>query len=642
MTRTRHTYLSAALLMAAVLALAQLWAVPAAFGQAEPLEVRGLEIDQALLDQPWVDPIEEFELKSEPLAPIPDVDFGELSASSVFETGVENLPVREEADVDEEREQHLRAAQAVATGELARATVDADIALSEARIDAAGDEIAAARNEIGRIEQEITSAEGEMREIFVADRAEIDEQERLNSEVRVLNSAIVEVALQAFTGENMELETLLTDPDNTEVIERRVITNEVREFQREDIADLEALIRSSELVRAELAADLAPIEAANLVRANAIADLNTEIDALANERSELRDEILQLRDRGDELDDIIERTVAYTEVTGAKYRVAYHQRLDSFVEGTDIPLVALNAYVRASNTLAVEDPGCGIHWSQIAGIARIESIHGYFGDSTLDVNGQTTEDILGIPLDGRILSGQTTGPVPDATGRTQETNGLVRLARITDTDNGRLDGDREFDRAVGPMQFIPTTWSLYESDGNDDGRSDPQNIYDAALATANYLCDSAGSMLTTAGEQRGYFAYNHDLAYSANVTRAGRGYHQRLDVVPESAAFARFALLPTPEEIATAEAAAKQAAEDAARAEAIAACTTLGGAWTDVDGSPDGADGAAENVAADAGDVPQVAGECVVPEGIDDPPGDTGAPDGPLPFDETPAAGDNG
>ena len=55
-------------------------------------------------------------------------------------------------------------------------------------------------------------------------------------------------------------------------------------------------------------------------------------------------------------------------------------------------------------------------------------------------------------------------------------------AAITDTDRGRYDGDTRWDRAVGPMQFIPSTWASWGRDGNGDGTLDPENIFDAALA----------------------------------------------------------------------------------------------------------------------------------------------------------------
>ena len=46
--------------------------------------------------------------------------------------------------------------------------------------------------------------------------------------------------------------------------------------------------------------------------------------------------------------------------------------------------------------------------------------------------------------------------------------------------------------AVGPLQFIPGTWRAWASDGNQDGRTDPQNLYDASLAAARKLCADAG------------------------------------------------------------------------------------------------------------------------------------------------------
>lgn len=62
------------------------------------------------------------------------------------------------------------------------------------------------------------------------------------------------------------------------------------------------------------------------------------------------------------------------------------------------------------------------------------------------------------------------------------------MARIADSDQGRLDADPVFDRAVGPMQFLPATWTHVGRGGNGEGVADPQNLSDAAQATAAYLC----------------------------------------------------------------------------------------------------------------------------------------------------------
>jgi membrane-bound lytic murein transglycosylase B len=87
---------------------------------------------------------------------------------------------------------------------------------------------------------------------------------------------------------------------------------------------------------------------------------------------------------------------------------------------------------------------------------------------------------------------------------------------IADTDGGSIDGDTTYDRAVGPMQFIPSTWDRWGRDGNDDGVVDPQNIYDAAAAAAAYLCN--GRRLTDdAGLRAGYFSYNQSAVYVERV-----------------------------------------------------------------------------------------------------------------------------
>jgi membrane-bound lytic murein transglycosylase B len=90
-------------------------------------------------------------------------------------------------------------------------------------------------------------------------------------------------------------------------------------------------------------------------------------------------------------------------------------------------------------------------------------------------------------------------------------------ARIGDSDGGRLDGDTVWDRAVGPMQFIPATWRIWGADGNGDGVKDPQNIEDAARAAAQYLC-AGGRDLSRADDLRAaVLSYNHSQRYLTTV-----------------------------------------------------------------------------------------------------------------------------
>jgi membrane-bound lytic murein transglycosylase B len=168
-------------------------------------------------------------------------------------------------------------------------------------------------------------------------------------------------------------------------------------------------------------------------------------------------------------------------------------QLASPLASDGIPVTALEAYQDAANSANASHPNCHIPWPLLAGIGRVESDHGRYGGAVLRPDGTSTRPIIGIPLNG---------------------NGTEV---VTDTDGGTIDGDPVYDRAVGPMQFIPSTWLIYGADGNGDGIKDPFNIFDAALAAANYLCIAGGDLSTTAGQTRAVLTYNHSSAYLAEV-----------------------------------------------------------------------------------------------------------------------------
>ena len=88
---------------------------------------------------------------------------------------------------------------------------------------------------------------------------------------------------------------------------------------------------------------------------------------------------------------------------------------------------------------------------------------------------------------------------------------------ISDTDGGALDGNSSYDRAVGPMQFLPETWKHYATDGNGDGRADPQNLFDSAATTGAYLCDGGLNMADPVQATKAILRYNNSMAYVANV-----------------------------------------------------------------------------------------------------------------------------
>jgi hypothetical protein len=175
-------------------------------------------------------------------------------------------------------------------------------------------------------------------------------------------------------------------------------------------------------------------------------------------------------------------------------------RLEATVDGTDLPLVALDAY-----WLAAGRSSCGLPWWVLAGIGRSETRHGTAFGSRPDAAGDTPFTILGVRLDGH-----------------------PGVSTVLDTDGGLLDHDPQFDRAVGPMQFLPATWARWALDASGDGRADPNNLYDAAAAAGAYLCFRRGPVATDAELTAAVLTYNRALPYASSVLARGRTYRDDL------------------------------------------------------------------------------------------------------------------
>jgi len=180
---------------------------------------------------------------------------------------------------------------------------------------------------------------------------------------------------------------------------------------------------------------------------------------------------------------------------------AQASQLVSSASTSGIPAVALAAYQHAASVMNSADPGCRIPWQLIAAIGRVESDHGRADGNTLTSKGISTPGIF-----GPVLNGQ---------------NGT---ALIRDTDGGVYDGNTQFDRAVGPMQFIPSTWAIVAVDADGDGKRNPQDINDAALGAAVYLCSGTTDLAGTSGAREAVYRYNHSWSYVSTVLGVERAY----------------------------------------------------------------------------------------------------------------------
>jgi len=172
--------------------------------------------------------------------------------------------------------------------------------------------------------------------------------------------------------------------------------------------------------------------------------------------------------------------------------IVHEARLTATIDRLNIRVVTVDSYVRAAATMNNEPPECALDWASIGAVARVESQHGtYLGRSVL-ASGDLDSPLLGLLLDG---SG---------------------VAVVGDTDNGALDGNASFDRALGPMQFLPRTWRIFEVDGDRDGDTDPQNMYDATATAAAYLCNIAQTKGTADFSER-LLGYNASNSYVLRV-----------------------------------------------------------------------------------------------------------------------------
>ncbi len=239
--------------------------------------------------------------------------------------------------------------------------------------------------------------------------------------------------------------------------------------------------------------------------------LGTARDAEAAREQDERDATARIADIDGQIADTTARSSQASDTIGTRLvqqqgaaRDLADARVLAGVQGADFPLVALDAYWRAAHRAP-----CKVEWWAIAGIGWVESKNGTEGGSRLDALGGITKPIIGIAL-----------------------NGGAGTARIPDTDGGTLDGDPVYDRAVGPMQFIPSTFKAFAVDGDGDGKSDPNDLYDASATTARYLCAGRPDLTGDVALKQAYLSYNQSEFYAASVLARAHDYQQRVAIPP--------------------------------------------------------------------------------------------------------------
>lgn len=177
-----------------------------------------------------------------------------------------------------------------------------------------------------------------------------------------------------------------------------------------------------------------------------------------------------------------------------------------------IPVPAMRAYADAELVLRAEQPRCHLSWNTLAGIGWVESQHGTVGGRTLLADGRSSTPILGPALDG---------------------TGKVAAIRST-PGSARWHGDTVWEHAVGPLQFLSSTWDRWAADGDGDGVADPRDLDDAALAAGRYLCADAHDLATDSGWNAAVRSYNHDGGYVAAVAAAANTYVARTQAAADA------------------------------------------------------------------------------------------------------------
>jgi membrane-bound lytic murein transglycosylase B len=98
------------------------------------------------------------------------------------------------------------------------------------------------------------------------------------------------------------------------------------------------------------------------------------------------------------------------------------------------------------------------------------------------------------------------------------------LAAIGQVESGHgRNPSTSYAGAMGPMQFLPSTFRAYAVDGNDDGVADIMNPADAIFTAAHYLCAN-GAGRGPEALYKAIWHYNHADWYVQMVLRLSEQY----------------------------------------------------------------------------------------------------------------------
>lgn len=158
------------------------------------------------------------------------------------------------------------------------------------------------------------------------------------------------------------------------------------------------------------------------------------------------------------------------------------------------PIAVVAAYQRAATIMSTASR-CGLEWTTLAAIGRVESNHNR-GPALL------------APLDGRGGRGE-----------------------LPDTDLGELDRDPTWDAPVGPMALLPSTWRGVAVDADADGKRDPHDIDDAALAAGVLLC-AQGDLTKPAALRAALTSYHRAPGFAPTVLALAQRYERQAAQVP--------------------------------------------------------------------------------------------------------------